>query len=354
MIKIVSLVTAAVAVLSACATAPPSAVAPLAIVNSPVSFDGDIAGKPTDLVFVLVPDANPRTPGVMLGAGESLRLALPREFQRNAQVPLSPDNDTNAVLTKGWPQGSVRQAQQYRIGLDDRAHALTFTALQEIAANGANAPGIKAIHVRGRTFINPGAGSYPVTLTRMDAQGRQLASWQGEVKVLATSTGPRLAPTNFHLAPGSLGDFQSVPIGQQAPRLLGLLLWGADGAPLNGVGVTPRDLTRFPRYTGGLLVRDSNADGSLDPAIDTVVGGIIGAAPQGATGQLAASPIGADGKPVLSGQALRNDAFPNGGKPNPGLLPILFRSGNLPGLYQPVVELTGGNSYRFTIEATKP
>ena len=354
MIKIVSLVTAAAALLSACATARPSAMGPLAVVNSPVSFDGDIAGKPTDLVFVLVPDANPRTPGVVLGAGESLRLVLPREFQRNAQVPLAPDSDTNAVLTKGWPQGSVRQAQQYRIGLDDRAHALTFTALQDISANGANAPGIKAIHVRGRTFINPGAGSYPVTLTRTDAQGRQLASWQGEVKLLATSTGPHLAPTNFHLAPGSQGDFQSVPISQQAPRLLGLLLWGTDGAPLNGVGVTPRDLTRFPRYTGGLLVQDSNGDGRLDPAVDTVVGGIIGAAPQGATGQVATSPTGADGKPMLSGQALRNDAYPNGGKPNAGLLPIQFRSGSLPGLYQPVVELTGGNSYRFTIEATTP
>ena len=78
MIKIVSLVTAAAALLSACATAPPSVVGPLAVVNSPVSFDGDIAGKPTDLVFVLVPDANPRTPGVVLRAGESLRLALPR------------------------------------------------------------------------------------------------------------------------------------------------------------------------------------------------------------------------------------------------------------------------------------
>lgn len=80
----------------------------------------------------------------------------------------------------------------------------------------------------------------------------------------------------------------------------------------------------------------------------------IGAAPQGATGQAATSPMGADGKPVLSGQVLRNDTFPNGGKPNAGLLPIQFRSGSLPGLYQPVVELTGGNSYRFTIEATTP
>ena len=50
-----------------------------------------------------------------------------------------------------------------------------------------------------------------------------------------------------------------------------------------------------------------------------------GAAPQGATGQVAASPMGADGKPVLSGQVQRNDAFSNGGKSNSGLLPIQFR-----------------------------
>ena len=84
------------------------------------------------------------------------------------------------------------------------------------------------------------------------------------------------------------------------------------------------------------------------------MGGIIGVAPQGAMGQAATSPVGADGKPVLSGAVLRHALFPaaaGGGKPNQGLLSIEFRAGDKPGLYRLTVELVGGNSYQFTIEA---
>lgn len=118
---------------------------------------------------------------------------------------------------------------------------------------------------------------------------------------------------------------------------------------MNDVGIAPRDLTRFPRYTGGLLVQDINGDKRLDPAVDPVVGGIIGAAPQGATGQAATSPVGADGKPVLSGNVLRHALFPaasGGGKPNSGLLTIEFRAGDKPGLYRPTVALMGGTVTR--------
>ena len=139
-----------------------------------------------------------------------------------------------------------------------------------------------------------------------------------------------------------------------APQPLGVLLWGAQGSAMNGVGIAARDLTRFPRYTGGLLIQDTNGDKLLDPAVDKVVGGIIGAAPQGATGQAATSPVGADGKLILSGEVLRSTGFPaaaGGGQPNPGLLVIQFRAGDKPGLYRPTIELLGGNSYQFTVDA---
>jgi hypothetical protein len=348
---------------------------------APITFDGNVAGQATDYVFVLVPDANPATPGLAMRAGESLRLAMPAAFKRNPASAISADTDFNLVLTKGWPQGSVRLAGQYRIGFDDKTHTLTVTALQDIATAGvnapspaentgrrsswsqdvaaaaANAPGIKVIHLRGRTFDNPMPGDYPVTVTQAAASGRALAVWQGQLKVLDEAPPARLAPTNFHLPPGTNGDFQKVAPGQVAPHALGLLLWGPQGSALNGVGVAPRDLTRFPKYTGGLLVQDTNGDRKLDPATDKVVGGIVGAAPQGATGQAATSPTGADGTPLLSGEVLRHAGFPaagGGGRPNPGLMVIQFKSGSLPGLYRPTVELTGGNSYRFTIEATAP
>lgn len=354
MLKNAFMLTALAVAIAGCATTPAPTPRPLMTAPSPITFDGNVAGQATDYVFMLVPEANPATPGFGMRAGESLRLALPAGFKRNPAAAISADTDVNLVLTKGWPQGAVKLAGQYRVGYDEKANAIVVTASQDVAADGANAPGIKVVHLRGRSFINPMPGDYAVTVDHVAADGNPMATWHGQLKVLDSAPQARLAPTNFHLPPGANSDFQKVASGQVAPYELGLLLWGAQGAALNDVGVAPRDLTRFPRYTGGLLVQDTNHDGKLDPATDKVVGGIIGAAPQGATGQAATSPLGADGAPVLSGQTVRHAAYPpaaGGGKPNPGLLTIQFKAGSLPGLYRPTVEIIGGNAYQFTIEA---
>ena len=353
MIKNSFIVAALAAAVAGCATAPPPPRA-LMTAPAPITFDGNVSGQATDYVFMLVADANPATPGFGLRVGESLRLALPAAFKRNTAASISSDTDVNLVLTKGWPQGAVKLAGQYRVGYDEKANAMVVTASQDVPATGPNAPGIKVIHLRGRSFVNPMPGDYPVRVDHLAGDGKVLAAWQGLLKVLDDAPTARLAPTNFHLAPGVNSDFQKVAPGQVAPETLGLLLWGAQGAALNDVGIAQRDLTRFPRYTGGLLVQDSNHDGRLDPAVDKVVGGIIGAAPQGATGQAATSPMGANGAPVLSGLTVRHAAYPpaaGGGKPNPGLLTIQFKAGSLPGLYRPTVELIGGNAYQFPIEA---
>lgn len=353
MFKKAFLLTAVVAAITACATTQAPTPRPLMTAPASVSFDGNVAGQATDFVFVLVPDPNPATPGFALRAGDSLRLELPPAFKRNPQVAINPETEVNLGLVKGWPQGVVRLAGQYRIGYDETSNSIVAKAVKDVNLDGPNAPGIKVIHLRGRTFVNPMPGDYPVTVTHSLENGVVVASWQGQLKVLAEPPSARLTPTNFHLPPGTNSDFQKAAPGQVAPHPLGLLLWGAQGTALNGVGIAPRDLTRFPKYTGGLLVQDTNNDKRLDPATDKVVGGIIGAAPQGATGQAATSPLGADGAPMLSGEVLRNTGFPPataGGKPNPGLLAIQFRTGDKPGLYRPTVELIGGNSFQFTID----
>lgn len=349
--------SAAALILAGCVSAPSITTQALDTAPAPVTFDGNVTGQATDYVFVLIPDARPTTSGLALRAGEALRLTLPQAFKRNMAVAISADTDANLVLTKGWPQGAVRLAGQYRVEFDDAAHAMTVMALVDVPASGANAPGIKVIHLRGRSFLNPMPGDYTASVTHVASDGGVLARWQGPFKVLKVAPSARLAPTNFHLSPGANGDFQTLQTSTVAPQALGLLLWGANGSPLNGVGIAPRDLARFPKYTGGLLVQDSNGDRRLDPAVDKVVGGIIGAAPQGATGQAATSPVGSDGRPVLSGETTRHSAYPpaaGGGKPNPGLLTVQFKAGSLPGLYRPTFELIGGNAYQFTIEAVAP
>lgn len=355
MFKKTALAVALSATLGACATLQPATPDVLGVAPAPVTFDGHVAGQATDYVFVLVPDANPATPGLSMKAGETIRLNMPTAFKRNEQVEVKTNTDANLVFTKGWPQAAVKLAGQYAIGYDAQSNAMTVKALTDIGTDGANAPGIKIIHLRGRTFLNPEPGDYPVTLQHVKADGKLKAAWAGSIKVLEDAPTARLAPTNFHLTPGTNSDFQKAAPGAPMPHHLGLLLWGEAGSSLDQVGIAPRDLNRYPRYTGGLLVQDVNGDKVLDPAVDKVVGGIIGAAPEGAKGQSAASPTGADGKPVLSGEVLRSAAFPpaaGGGKPNPGLLPVQFRAGDKPGLYRPTFELLGGNSYTFTLEAT--
>lgn len=357
MSKNVFILSAVAVAMTACSTFQTSVPQPLLTAPAPITFDGNVAGQATDYVFMLVSDVNPTVRGLAMGAGESLQIALPVAFKRNTATMLNAETDANLVLTKGWPQGGVQLAGQYRVGYNEKSNTVTVTASRDIAAEGANAPGIKRIHLRGRTFINPMAGNYTVTVTHVAADGKSLANWRGQLNVLEDAPSARLAPTNFHLPPGTNSDYQRAMPGQVVTHPLGLLLWGKQGAALDDVGIAARDLTRFPRYTGGLLVQDSNHDKRLDPATDTVVGGIIGAAPQGAKGQAATSPIGADGHLILSGQVLRNAAFPaavGGGKPNRGLLAIQFRAGDLPGLYRPIVELLNGNSYQFTVEVVAP
>ena len=203
---------------------------------------------------------------------------------REATFPYPVNTYLNMVLTNGWPQRDVHLQGQYRIGFDNASHSMAVTATHDIGADGANAPGIKVIHLGARTFSNPAPGRYPVTLTHAAADGRPLAVWRGQVEVLAHAPQARLASTNFHVAPPLNSKFQRVGVGQVAPLPLELLLWGAEGKPMNDVGVASRDLVHYPRYTGGLLVQDTNHDHRLDPATDAVVGGIIGAAPQGASG----------------------------------------------------------------------
>ena len=193
---------------------------------APVTFDGNVAGQATDYVFVLVPDADPATPGFSMRSGDSLRVAFPSSFKRNPQVAIDAETDANIVLTKGWAQGAVRLVGQYRVGYSEVSNSIMVRAVQDIGIDGANAPGIKVIHVRGRTFTNPMPGDYPVTVSHLLGNGDVASTWTGELKVLDAAPMARLAPTNFHLMPGTNADYQKVNAGQVAPRTLAVLLWG--------------------------------------------------------------------------------------------------------------------------------
>ncbi len=329
----------------------PSA-SPLVVVPAPVPPDGYVAGQATHIQFVLVPDGNPDVMGIGLERGDALVVAMPLAFKRNPASPIREDSDLTIVLTKGWPQAPVRQAGQYRIFYDPAANTIGARAQERVTTDGANSPGIKIVHLRGDAFINPEAGNYPVEIRHIGQDGKLKQTWAGTIPVLPARMAFRLAPTNFHLGPGVNADFQKVGVNQGAPLSLGVFLWDGSGNLIDGVGIAPPDLTRLPRYPDGLLVQDLNGDRKLDPTVDRVIGGIVIDAPPGARGQLVRSPVDANGRLVLSGDMTRSTKFPpaaGGGKPERGLLPIRFRTGNTTGVYRPRIMLLDGSSYGFTI-----
>jgi len=307
--------------------------------KAPVVADGDVAGRPTEINLVLDRSLDPQVAGRTLRTGKTIGVTLPDAFIRTAVPVQAPES---GALVKGWPQGGL---DGYTVTLAGN-HTVVFTATRDIVPTGPDDPGIKVLHVRGRAFTNPAPGDYPVAVVAETGPDGAVETAAGTLTIRPQVI-PSINPSNALFPQPSNNNWQRVPVDTATPLPLDFLLFGADGQPLNGVGVTPADPARFPRYTGGLLVRDTDGDGALDPATDTVVGGIIGAAPAGATGQRAASPVDAAGRPALSGQLLRAD-----GTPAPGILRVTFRTGTLPGDYTPTFELTGGTATRVTIVAT--
>lgn len=321
----------------AAASAPDNIV--IAAVKSPVVADGDVAGRPTDINLLLDRSFDPQIAGRSLLQGRTISVVLPDAFVRT-NVPVTVPE--TGALVKGWPQGGL---DGYTVTLAG-THTIVFTATRDIVPKGPDNPGIKVLHVRGRAFTNPPPGNYQIAVVAETGAGAAVETGSG-ILTIRPAVVPSVNPTNALFPQPSNNNWQRVPEDTATSIPLDFLLFGADGLPLNGVGVVPADRARFPRYTGGLLVRDTDGSGALDPAIDSVVGGIIGAAPDGATGQRAASPVGADGRPVLSGQLGRPD-----GTPAPGILRVLFRTGNRPGAYTPTFELAGGTAARMTVVAT--
>ncbi len=312
---------------------------PLTIGPSPVTTDGNVAAKPTDLILMLPQAGNAQVPGLAFETGGSITVTLPAAFKRDESRPI------NVAVPRGWPQADVCCYQASAVG-----NVLTITFTTPVRTDGTDAPGVKILaHIRGAAYINPPAGSYPFTAQIRSAPGAAPISASGSAQILASVPLARIAPTNFLLPRGENADHQTVALSRPAPALLSFLLWRG-GEPLNGVGILPPNTAQYPKYTGGLLVRDTNGNQTLELPGDEVVGGIIGKAPEGATGQSALSPLNASGKPVLSGQLSGYGTT----APVAGLLPVRFTVGNQVGAYQPTFELEGGNSVQVTVNAVRP
>ncbi len=313
-----------------------------------------MAGKPNHLNIFLDRPVDPEIPGRTLLKGKTIKVTFPESFTRNPAVKtedLKPV--THCLLVQGFQRSGGISAKT-NCTLTDNEHTLVFTAQDDIKPNGVNAPGIKIIHLRGDIWINPLAGEYPIKVVAETGPEGSVETGSGNLTILP-AVKPSINFNNVLTKPPANNNFQKVPVNTDAPIPLDFLLFNSEGKPDSNVGLAPPDLNKFPKYTGGLLIRSASGDASPDPVTGKVIGGIIGSAPPNATGQKL-SPVldKSSGKSLLSGNIKPDEGVPSIDPPGiaPGLLRVVFHTGNQPGKYQPTFELLEGNSIQFIITAT--
>lgn len=303
------------------------------ITKAPIDPDGDVAGRPSDFVINLAGDMSPEAPGRRLASGGWVKIEFPPEFERT-DVPLAlrfapgkcPASCAAAILLQGWPQQPV-PLSGYEARFEG-THTMVITATGAIDARPPAAPGIKQIHLMASAFRNPPAGNHRIRVSARTGPGGAVElgsatltvhpSVRSSINVTSVFATPKPPRPNL--------IYQSTSIGTEAPYAFDFLLWDADGLPLNNVVIAAADRSRFPRYTGGLLKQG-----------ERVVGGIVGAAPAGATGQRAWTDA-----PAREVQA------PITGIPVSHLR-VRFQAGSLPGLYAPTFELLNGNAQQMFV-----
>ncbi len=369
------------------------------IVSSPLSGTGVVQGAHVGINIYLQSDAakgiefmDPNVVGYGVAAGGRVEIELADGFERVASVPLT---QKTMMVVAGTPQqGMPGKAVGYKVGEGTNANTITITPTKEggLPAEGLMSPakgakndpvrqrGIKVFHVGLllSPFVNRGA-SGTVHVRFIDGAGKTTQSGSASVKFLAAPV-PQIHPNNFPDKQRN-HNWQVVKTGEivgknsaTVPIPFMLYEQAKDLAPaamvkfkngIVGAGVlSTHQLAAMKfekpaglaRYNGGLIVRDVNGDGVLDPKVDQIIGGVIGSAPSGAKGQEIRS-LNINGAMDLSRPST---AFnPKFGKVFGGAIGLLqFTAGDKPGLYRPTLALLSdpsnqsspdGSSYTYTI-----
>jgi hypothetical protein len=362
-----------------------------AVVSSPLSADGYVRDSRTGLNIYLQTDAapaiefmNPNVIGYGIPAGGRLEVELVNGFERDKNIPLA---QPSIILVTGAPQqGLPGNAVGYEVEEGENENTFVISPFPEddLAAEKLMTPapgakgdpvrqrGTKVVHVGlKKAFINRGERG-AVAVRILDGSGNIVHKGSGEIEFLDAPR-PQIFPTNFPHGRRN-HNWQKVSPGEVVGQASGtvpiaLMLFdknvpgGKSG--IVGAGVVSTQQLKameytlpeaLKRYTGGLIVQDTNGDGVADPSADRIVGGVIGAAPTGAKGQELRSLV-RDG---VAGLSRPTAAFAKGpGKAFGGAIMLLeFNAGDKPGLYRPTLALLknpddqtsgDGSQYTYTI-----
>lgn len=375
--------------------APPSAADGIVakVVNSPLNSAGLVRGGYTALnIYLQKPGArgieffNPEIPGYGIPPGGRIEVELGGGFTRDPAVAM----DASAVhMVSGTPQqGLSSKALGY--GSHEGANPNTFV-LTAATPDGLPAEkllpratvqkldpipniGLKVFHIGLGAFAFSNRGDRgSVTVRIIDKDNKVLASGSAEV-AFWDAPRPQIHPNNF-LHKGRNHIWQRVPPGGTPGKVAGtvpltlMLFEKPSGAPGSNAGIVGAGIlsrkqlaemnftvpAEIVRYDNGLILKDTNGDGKLDPRQDRIIGGVI-------SGDLKGYDVRsfeADGAPMLS-QATGTFSERIGKRFGGAVMQVFFHTDYKAGTYRPTFALLkdpgdlnsgDGSSYTYTVIA---
>jgi hypothetical protein len=335
--KVLTLLSAAVllvGVIQGVASANPAGAGVVSsVVKAPITPDGDVSGRPTDVVINLDTSLDPAIPGRTLLKDHAIKITLPNSFE-NVGLPVANPgppptgcvaaqmNCNTGVLLQGWPQNPIPPtiaAGNYTVSLEG-THTIVYTATRDLIAGdpSLNGPGIKQMHLILNGFVNPHPGRYEIHVAAETGPGGALETSTGLVNILPK---PRASINVTSVFAGSNTIYQQTTTGNATPFPWDFLMWDRHGEPAVGVTVQQVDSTHALLRNGG-----------------RTVGHVVIDAPPGARGQT-----------VAGGPSTLHAPAPVLGLPT-GRLTATFTAGDTPGTYLTTFTMNNGNSLQMHVE----
>ena len=313
------------------------------ISKAPVILDGNVQGKPFDMVITLDTSLDPNVPGRSLAAGGTIKVIFPPAFDLSNlnAYPLAgaasgpsctPGNllCTTAVLLQGWPQNPVPPPPNYALSID--GNSFIYTALQDIVPNSPSFPGIKQMHLILNGVENPMPGHYRIKVEAETGPGGTIETGSALAHVVPKPRPSINVTSVFTGLPGPESNtiYQTTGINMMAPLEWSFLVWGKKGAVLDDIEIEWTDVDEANLRQSG-----------------KTVGNIYIDSPLGASGQdvYVANSSGLPAAPVIG-------PTPGIGPQPVGLLQLQFVTGSEAGEYVTTIMLNGGNALQMRVTAT--
>ena len=370
------------------------------VVNSPLNSAGLVKGGYNAInIYLQKPGAegiefyNPEIPGFGIPAGGRIEVEMLDGFTRVPAIPM----DARAVhMVSGTPQhGLSDKALGYQSVQGANPNIFVIDAL---SPDGLPAEkllpratiqkldpipniGLKTFHIGLSTIAFTNQGERGTVAVRIvDRDGKVLASGEAQVDFWDTPRA-QIHPNNF-LHKGRNHNWQRVAPGETVGQAAGsvpltfLLFEKPTGTAeeirnsrdgIAGVGVLSSAQLRgmkfdvpasLSRYDSGLILRDSNGDGKLDPGTDQIIGGVMTDAPDD-DGKFDVRSLVQGNAPLLS-QPTGVFSERAGERIGGAIMQVQFTTGTTKGKYRPTFALLldpddpargDGTSYTYTVIA---